>query len=212
MCSRDFALRTVPKRPETVTGMYELLKECACPTTPQRFTLSHSKHPGETHVRPCTAPGCTFGHDRSTADADEAKLQQTLDELAADTSNSGKAKLSRFRMNHAHAHGQVQPGRFGKPFLKHDIGTRQIIDPLHHAQLNTAKAVPWKHGILNNSSDDAREAISEKLREWKHPLDTRRKDNNRVRRDKWFTGERFASFIKGERGSPGGPIAIAALV
>ena len=75
-----------------------------------------------------------------------------------------------------------------------------------------AKVSPWKHGILNNSFDDARDAISGKLSEWKHPLDTRRKDNNRLASDKWFTGERFATFMKGERGSPGGPVAIAMLV
>ena len=65
---------------------------------------------------------------------------------------------------------------------------------------------------MNNASDDARDAISEKLSAWNHPLDTRRKDNNRIASAKWFTGERFSSFMKGERGSPGGPIAIATMV
>ena len=74
------------------------------------------------------------------------------------------------------------------------------------------RLAPWKHGILNNSSDDARDAISEQLAVWNHPLDTRRKDNNRLASQKWFTGERFATFINGSRGSPGGPIAIATLV
>ena len=65
---------------------------------------------------------------------------------------------------------------------------------------------------LNNCSDDAREQISAKLEEYKHPLDTRRKDNNRVRQNKWFTGEAWRTFCSGERGSPGGPLAIASLV
>ena len=29
---------------------------------------------------------------------------------------------------------------------------------------------------------------------------------------KWFTGEKWATFCSGERGSPGGPIAVATLV
>ena len=115
-------------------------------------------------------------------------------------------------MAHAHTHDNVQPGPYGRPFLPHDISDRQILDTLHAAELNMAKVVPWKHGILNNASDDARDAISAQLSEWKHPLDTRRKDDNRVASAKWFTGERFSSFIKGERGSPGGPVAIATLV
>jgi len=49
---------------------------------------------------------------------------------------------------------------------------------------------PWKFGVKNNASDDARAAISEQLAEWKHSLACRRKDNNRVRENKWFTGER----------------------
>eukprot|EP00965_Chrysotila_dentata_P138651 4586127-Pleurochrysis_carterae.AAC.1 len=64
---------------------------------------------------------------------------------------------------------------------------------------------------MNNASDDARAAISEQLAEWKHPLDCRRKDNNRVRENKWFRGDRWSTFCAGERGSPGAPIAIATL-
>ena len=45
----------------------------------------------------------------------------------------------------------------------------------------------WKYGILNNASDDARESISNKLKEFGTSLDCRRKDDNRVRADKWFT-------------------------
>ena len=50
------------------------------------------------------------------------------------------------------------------------------------------------------------------LGDWRHPLDTRRKDDNRQRAAKWFTGEKFASFCAGTSGSPGGPVAIATLV
>ena len=57
--------------------------------------------------------------------------------------------------------------------------------------------------------------ISAKLEEFKHPLDCRRKDNGRLRQDKWFTGAAWRTFVTGERGSPGtpgGPMAIAELV
>lgn len=87
----------------------------------------------------------------------------------------------------------------------------QILDSLHYAELGLPKT-PWKYGILNNCSDDARQQISEKLAEWRHPLDCRRKDDGRSRMQKWFTGERWATFCAGERGSPGGPIAIATLM
>ena len=113
-------------------------------------------------------------------------------------------------MKHAKLHKNVQPGLYGQPFLEHDF-SEQIADPLHLAELGIPKTC-WKHGILNHASDDARELISQKLEEWKHPLDCKRKDNNRQRQLKWFTGERFRTFCSGERGSPGGPIAIATLL
>ena len=113
-------------------------------------------------------------------------------------------------MEHAARHRNVQPGTYGYPFMKHDMKD-QILDPLHLAELGIPKT-PWKHGILNNASDDAREQISEQLKEFKHPLDTARKDNGRSRQAKWFTGERWVSFCAGTGGSPGGPIAIATIV
>lgn len=104
----------------------------------------------------------------------------------------------------------IQPGEYGRYMLKHHQDA-QILDLLHVAELGLPK-IPWKHGILNNASDDARLQIAEQLREWKHPLDTRRKDDNRNRAAKWFTGKAWASFCAGLRGSPGGPRAIAELV
>ena len=71
----------------------------------------------------------------------------------------------------------------------------------------------WKYGILENASDDAREEISSKLSGWKHGLvvDTKRKDAGRDSRAEWFTGAKWATFCKGESGSPGGPMTIAEL-
>ena len=99
---------------------------------------------------------------------------------------------------------------YGAPMYDHDMAD-QILDPLHLALLNLPK-IPWKHGILNNCSDDGRQRISDRLAEFKHPLDCRRKDDNRNRAQKWFTGEAWRSFCAGERGSPGGPPAIAEFV
>jgi hypothetical protein len=117
--------------------------------------------------------------------ATEAKLR------SVDT-KAGKAAFSRWRMKHAAAHSNVQPGEYGRPLLRYDMDDF-ILDMLHLAELGVPKT-PWKHGILNNASDDAREKISVKLAEWKHALDCRRKDDNRSRAAKWFTGEAWASF------------------
>lgn len=78
-------------------------------------------------------------------------------------------------MEHAHQHDNIQ-----------------LLEPMHLSQLNICKSI-FKHGILSNASDDARTAISKQLMAWKHPLDTRRKDNKRNGREKWFTGERWAT-------------------
>ena len=113
-------------------------------------------------------------------------------------------------MEHAKSHFNVQPGLHGQPMIRHHM-RKQLLDSLHYSELGIPKT-GWKHGILNNASDDARDLISKQLEEWKHPLDCRRKDDNRDRHKKWFTGERWATFCAGERGSPGGPRAIATLM
>eukprot|EP00965_Chrysotila_dentata_P201978 6180857-Pleurochrysis_carterae.AAC.1 len=113
-------------------------------------------------------------------------------------------------MAHAALHANVQPGKYGQPMHDSDMD-QHVLDSLHLAKLGLPKT-PWKFGVMNNASDDARAAISEQLAEWKHPLDCRRKDNNRVRENKWFTGEKWSTFCAGERGSPGAPIAIATIV
>ena len=52
-CSRDHALRSIPKRPANKEEMYEELDNCSCPSPDERTILSHSKLNGE--IRPCTA-------------------------------------------------------------------------------------------------------------------------------------------------------------
>ena len=213
-CSRNLALRTTPPKPAvniTLPAFREYLGQCISHSRVQRLVLSHNTVPGEPHPRPCTAPGCTFSHGTAAeTKAEQAKLLAEEFALASDRTTAGKAAFSKWRMKHAHSHLNVQPGEFGHPFLIHHFD-RQILDPLHLSELGVPKT-PWKHGILVNASDDARERISDKLAEWLHPLDTRRKDNNRVRTQKWFTGEKWATFCAGKRGSPGGPVAIATLV
>lgn len=139
-----------------------------------------------------------------------AALLEEEKALSSVSTKAGKAAFSKWRMAHAHAHLNVQPGVYGRPMFHHDMDD-QILDSLHLAELGLPK-IPWKHGILNNCSDDARQRISDKLTEWRHPLDCRRKEDGRVRAQKWFTGERWCTFCAGERGSPGGPIAIATIV
>jgi hypothetical protein len=140
--------------------------------------------------------------------AEEAKL-------AAATSKAGKTKFSTWRMLHAWKGGtphlNVPPGLYGCPLFRHHF-KRQILDALHLALLGLPKT-PWKFSIKNNASDDARVKLSEKLSEWRHGLDMKRKDDGRVREQKWFTGEKWISFCAGgPKGTPGGPKAIAELM
>lgn len=162
--------------------------------------------------RPCTSPGCTYAHDPATGTAQYEQLIDAEKKLSVVESRAGKAAFAHFRMQHAHSHFNVQPAEYGKPLLLlHHHMADQILDSLHYSKLGLGK-IPWKHGILMNASDDARDAISAQLKAWKHPLDCRRKDDNRSRNQKWFNGESFNSFLAGHGGSPGGPIAIATLV
>ena len=140
-------------------------------------------------------PGCTFAHNRSTAAAEYAALLAMEDALSKVDTKAGKAAFSKWRMEHAHSHNNVQPGNYGKPMFHHNF-RNVILDMLHMAELNLPKII-WKHAILNHASDDCRAAISELLAEWRHKLDCRRKDDNRQRAQKWFTGEKFSSFCAG---------------
>ena len=81
-CSRDHALRTIPKRVETVEEMYKELENCRCPLPDERTVLSHSKLNGK--LVPCTAANCTFAHNPDTADAEYAELTAKIAELEAD--------------------------------------------------------------------------------------------------------------------------------
>jgi hypothetical protein len=213
-CNRDFALRTTPVKPASKPEMHQLLTKCVAHDLPARFTLSHSTHPGEEAPRPCTAPGCSFAHS-ADPEAELAELLATEAVFSADESKAGKARFSKWRMQHASSHLNVQPGLYGKPFLHHPM-KKQILDPLHYAELGLPKT-PWKKGLLDNASDDGRALIAEKCAEWKHPIDTRRKDDNATQVARWFTGAKWATFCRGKgdtdaHGTPGGPKAIAELV
>lgn len=175
-CSRDFALRETPaSKPQTATELRTLLAQCIAPSRHDRFVWSHNPLPGEDVPRPCSAPGCSFAHnkDATEAAADYTALLAEEARLAAVNTKKGKTAFSKWRMMHAQTHHNVQPGAYGAPMLEHNLQD-QILDPLHYSKLGLGKT-PWKHGILNNASDDAREAISAQLKEWKHPLDCNRK-------------------------------------
>ena len=212
-CSSDFALRCLPRKPATEGEMDELVGKnspCVSHTREARYILGHNTIPGEDLPRPCTAAGCAFAHNRETAAQEQEEMLATEAELANDLTKTGVARFSRWRMAHAHAHANVQPGKYGEPMLQHDLD-RQILEPLHLAELGIPKTA-WKYGILENASDDARALISEKLHGWKHSLDTKRKEEGRDSRQKWFTGGAWWSFCAGHKGSPGGPKAIAEIV
>ena len=181
---------------------------------PPTEVLLHTPPQSEELPRPCIADGCKFGHDPATVVADLQKLLAEEARLAADKTKNGKARYSAWRMLHAWKsavpHCNVPPGLYGRPFFRHHF-RKQILDALHLALLGLPKT-PWKFGLKNNSSDDARAQMSDQLRAWKHPLDMKRKADERVKEQAWFTGESWISFCAGKAGSPGGAIAIATLV
>jgi hypothetical protein len=113
-------------------------------------------------------------------------------------------------MKHALEHDNIQPGKFGSPLIQYDMDDF-LLDLLHLAELGIPKT-PWKHAILNNCSDDAREEIDDLLKSFNHRIDCKRKDANRVTAEKWFTGEAWSSLCAGTKGSPGGPAVIAKVV
>jgi hypothetical protein len=131
--------------------------------------------------------------DPEMVEAEAAAILATEAELAADKTKNGRVRFSRWRMTHAVCHSNVQPGKYGEPMFEHDFED-QILDALHLAQLGVPKT-PWKHGVLNNASDDAREATSDQLAEWCLPLDTKRKDAGRQRVQKWFTLARIGQLF-----------------
>ena len=209
-CSRDFALRTTPPKPDSIAAMKILLGKCVSPTSVDRFVKSHSILPGENRPRPCSC--CDFGHgaDDDIIMAAYNTLIAQEKEMQSDRSKAGKARYSKWRMEYAKMHDNIQPGEFGRPQFEYDMDDF-LLDLLHLAELGIPKT-PWKHGILNNCSDDAREEIEELLSTFKHRIDCKRKDANRVTAEKWFTGEAWSSFCAGTKGSPGGPVAIAKCV
>ena len=73
-CSSDLALRQTPKtKPTNVSELRTLLQQCRCLSCDERYILSHSPLPGESVPRPCTAPGCTFAHNRATAPQEKSR-------------------------------------------------------------------------------------------------------------------------------------------
>lgn len=89
-CSRDFALRTTPKKPADLEEMHTLFLKCHCPKRVERFIWSHSIVPGETRPRPCTAPGCTFAHGDAASALEELEgLLETERELASVLTKAG---------------------------------------------------------------------------------------------------------------------------
>ena len=106
-----------------------------------------------------------------------AAMEAEIAAFEADTSKKGKARYSKWRMEHAKTHGNVQPGAYGEPFFDIELDDF-ILDLLHLAELNIPK-IAWKHAIMNNASDDAREEISAFLKEIQHPLDCRHRPRAR---------------------------------
>ena len=118
---------------------YEQLEECHSPSLVERFVLSHNPLPGQEVARPCTAPSCTFGHGSVEQTlAEMAALQELYTAKAVDRSKSGKAAFSNWRMAHAHAHLNIQPGPHGKPMFHHEFTTSRNRSWTHYTSRSLA--------------------------------------------------------------------------
>ena len=62
----------------------------------------------------------------ATADAEYKAFIGEVEELEKNDTKAGQEKYSRYRMAHAHTHGNVQPGEYGRPFMPHNITSRQL--------------------------------------------------------------------------------------
>jgi hypothetical protein len=77
-----------------------------------------------------------------------------------------------------------------------------VIDPLHDLMLNIPK-VAWKYIFGDRMTNEQRELVAEYLSSIGCPLDIRAKGDGRDANRKWFTGEVFQRFVKGDALSPG---------
>ena len=116
----------------------------------QRTILQHTAFDGK--VYPCFASGCDFGH----SDNPELELvvfkqheQRLLDGIK--TCKPGKGRYDKWRLDHAHSHFNVQPGKAGAATYEVNMKTQQVPDTLHANTLNLLKPW-WSHGVLRNSS------------------------------------------------------------
>ena len=116
-CSRESALRVTPAKPKDIQEMKETLRcgPCQFPTYFQRVNWSHTPRKGQRLPDPCTRPGCTFGHNPDTLEQEYNDLLAEEARLEKDDSRAGKTRYSEWRMKHARAHGNVQPGLHGAP-------------------------------------------------------------------------------------------------
>jgi len=196
-CCRDDALRKTPSRPGTVKEMLDLCRECHAPDPLEQYALAHEPLPGEPLPRPC--PCCNFCHDESTAMREYEEEKAKREELRADDSKAGRAKYARWQCERAKKHLNIKAGPEGLSVLG-QATHRSHLCHLHVARLNLPKT-PWQWGLLNHMSDDGRELVQTKLKEYGFPLDLR--DN------KFFSGGAWDGFCNGDKKSPGGPKAIA---
>ena len=163
----------------------------------KQYALAHEPLPGERLPRPC--PCCKFCHDESTAMREYEEEKAKREELRADDSKAGRAKYARWQCERAKKHLNIKACPEGLSVLG-QATHRSHLCHLHVARLNLPKT-PWQWGLLNHLSDDGRERVQTKLKEYGFPLDLR--DN------KFFSGGAWDGFCNGDKKSPGGPKAIA---
>eukprot|EP00965_Chrysotila_dentata_P129123 4268340-Pleurochrysis_carterae.AAC.1 len=106
--------------------------------------------------------------------------------LLNETEDAGKQRYQKWRMDHAHAHFNVQPGKYGEP-LMHIHTDDMVLDALHGTDINLC--YPALKRLLSNCSDAARLEQGAYFEGIKHKLDCRAKSQGRRVEEKKWNGE-----------------------
>ena len=172
---------------------------CVRPTHKQMVSDAHEIVPGESVPRPCRWPGCKFGHDPATAQAEYDASRARLARLEASHLKEDIKELAKLRSTHLATHGNQHLHK--APRLDFDMA-EWIIDLLHYMYLNIPKGT-FKYTWRYKSPDEVLPRLSAFLKYIKLPLDMRTKEQNVQKKEAWYTGGAFQRFADGDSNSLG---------
>ena len=194
------------RRSRFVGNLPEILKYCELcrePTLAEQITLAHALHEDEELPRPCTAPGCDFGHgSQEKVRAEFSVAQHLYRKLAADAegSDAGRDAFNKVVLDHAHRHCNVRWMHRGVPVPKVPK-SRFWLELLHTIPLNACK-LQVKHVWLKYLPEDLQDESRRLFRSWGVPIDMR--PAGKRLEEKWPGGGVVKYLVDGGNGhSPG---------